>query len=83
MKRLLLKSCGFALGLVVGCDPGQTDYGVWETGFADFDADGFDADEDCDDEDADVHPGAEEICDDGVDNDCDNATDDEDTDCPA
>ncbi|MCP3980454.1 MAG: hypothetical protein GY716_14215, partial [bacterium] len=32
---------------------------------------------DCDDEDAAVNPGAEEVCGDGVDNDCDGATDED------
>ena len=37
--------------------------------------------DDCDDEDPDVNPGAAEICDDGVDNDCDGLTDEQDPDC--
>ena len=37
----------------------------------DLDGDGFTAEEDCDDGDEFVHPDATEICDDGVDNDCD------------
>ncbi|MCB9763704.1 MAG: peptidoglycan DD-metalloendopeptidase family protein [Alphaproteobacteria bacterium] len=36
----------------------------------DNDGDGYDADRDCDDNNRDVHPGAREVCDDGVDNDC-------------
>ncbi len=43
---------------------------VW----TDHDADGYVSDaeggDDCDDDDFDVNPGAEEICDDGIDNDC-------------
>ena len=39
----------------------------------DEDGDGFEAADDCDDSDANVHPDAEEVCDDGVDNDCDGA----------
>jgi len=37
----------------------------------DEDADGFDVTEDCDDLDATVNPDAAEVCDDGIDNDCD------------
>jgi len=36
---------------------------------------------DCDDTDGDIHPGAEEICDDEVDNDCDGDVDDDDAEC--
>ncbi|RLB50010.1 MAG: hypothetical protein DRI90_24070, partial [Deltaproteobacteria bacterium] len=36
---------------------------------------------DWDDSDATIHPGADEICDDLVDNDCDGFTDDDDADC--
>jgi hypothetical protein len=42
----------------------------------DADGDGFSADEDCDDGDAEVHPGAEETCDE-VDNDCDGEVDED------
>ena len=37
--------------------------------------------EDCNDNDASVYPGAAEVCDDGVDNDCDMTTDCDDRDC--
>ena len=36
---------------------------------------------DCDDNQATVHPGSPEICDDGLDNDCDGLRDDDDDDC--
>jgi len=45
-----------------------TDTGVADT---DADGDGYIASEDCDDEDADVNPGADEICENGKDDDCD------------
>ncbi len=53
----------------------------------DADADGYydkagcGTEVDCDDFDASVNPGASEVCDDGIDNDCDGYTDGEDSDC--
>ena len=46
----------------------------------DCDLDGFPGSVDCDDADPAVHPGAQELPDDGLDNDCDPATRDEDPD---
>ncbi|MEN0065085.1 MAG: MopE-related protein [Myxococcota bacterium] len=43
----------------------------------DFDNDGINAGVDCDDSNPAVYPGATEICDDGVDNDCDGVIDDQ------
>lgn len=57
-----------------------TDYNCdGSVGYADADADGTVACEDCDDASADVYPGADEVCN-SVDDDCDGATDDADTD---
>jgi len=59
-------------------------------GCIDFDGDGFGANPnndcfdsrvDCDDIDDEVHPAADEVCDDSADNDCDGADNCEDTDC--
>ena len=46
-----------------------------DTGPVDADEDGFTADVDCDDDNADVHPDADEVCADGIDNNCDGAID--------
>jgi len=49
---------------------------------SDVDGDGVTVDDgDCDDEDAAVYPGADEVCDDSVDNDCDTLLDCDDPDC--
>jgi hypothetical protein len=47
----------------------------------DLDGDGVSAPGDCNDHDADVYPGAPEVCDNGVDDDCDGKADDVDPDC--
>lgn len=46
-----------------------------EDGTLDADGDGYDVNDDCDDGDADVNPGADELCDDGIDNNCDGVDD--------
>ena len=48
---------------------------------ADSDDDGWANDRDCDPHHADVNPDATELCDDGIDNDCDGDVDAEDDDC--
>lgn len=68
----------FALALV-GCDADKSPNSTaW-----DGDGDGFPAPQDCDDDDPEVHPGADERCDDGIDNDCDLEADSDDLDCQA
>jgi hypothetical protein len=54
-------------------------------GNPDYDGDGYNSTasggSDCDDFDDSINPGAMEYCDDGIDNDCDSATDCDDSDC--
>lgn len=47
----------------------------------DADADGYIASSDCNDANAAINPGATEVCDDQIDNDCDDFTDTGDVDC--
>ncbi len=64
--------------LAPGCEPSVGDSAPYHP---DADGDGYSSSEgDCDDGDADRHPGLEEIPYDGVDNDCDEATLDDDLD---
>ncbi len=72
----LLLSLGLCLTLTTGCgDPDdKDDTGVEEV---DADGDGFIDTEDCDDDNADINPDADEVCN-GVDDDCDDATDEDD-----
>lgn len=47
----------------------------------DADADGYSAEVDCDETNPEVNPGATEVCDDGIDNDCDEVSDTDDSNC--
>ena len=91
MKRRMLLIASTLLGPLSGCDGGgvsdytgyTADYMAWEDP-VDDDEDGWEDWEDCDDGDAAIHPDAEEICDDSLDNDCDELIDADDVDdCPA
>ena len=57
-------------------DPGTTGGTDGADDPQDLDNDGFLSDVDCNDADPAVYPGAEEVCDDGIDNDCDGVPDD-------
>ena len=67
------------------CDEVDTNCNDWPDD-VDEDQDGYyacyESAVDCDDTDPDVNPAAPEICDDGIDNDCDEAIDGEDPECP-
>ncbi len=65
----------FLLLSLVACHAGGKDSGPTEP--VDADGDGYSAEDDCDDSDPDVNPGASEVQGDGLDNDCDPATEDE------
>ncbi len=69
-----------ALLLTAGCGDDKDDSGSGGTTQTDADGDGFTALLDCDDNDANVNPDAEEVPYDGVDNDCDDETLDDDLD---
>ena len=61
----------WAVRTVSGCTPTFPGIVIW----TDADGDGFVSDDDCDDTDAGVSPISPEICDDGIDNDCNGAVD--------
>ncbi|MBI4831288.1 MAG: putative metal-binding motif-containing protein [Candidatus Lindowbacteria bacterium] len=69
-------------GIDNDCD-GQIDSADPDCGAppVDADGDGYASDIDCDDSDPAVNPGAAEVCDDGIDNDCDGRVDSADSDC--
>jgi Putative metal-binding motif/Right handed beta helix region len=69
-------SCEADCGVCVGCVDGDGD-GYGDPGSTQCDH----PETDCDDGDGDVHPGATEVCADGVDNNCDGMTDGQDPVC--
>lgn len=72
--RLIVLLC-----LLLPCVTASADWGS-----ADADGDGYSVDEgDCNDGDPEINPGAREICEDEIDNDCDTAVDFEDPQCSA
>lgn len=72
----------FSVGLAVCLTASTSVASEWTE--ADSDQDGFSIDEgDCDDGDPEINPGVKEICDDGIDNDCDVAIDFQDPECTA
>ena len=86
MRRFFWKGASVFFGILAGCpiDKGETtDYTGMPADYeVDDDGDGYsDADGDCDDDDAAVSPEAAEICDDGIDNNCDDDVDGDDADC--
>jgi hypothetical protein len=72
--RLILLLC-----LLLPCAVATADWGT-----LDADGDGYTTDEgDCNDGDPEINPGAREICEDEIDNDCDTTVDFEDPQCSA
>jgi hypothetical protein len=78
VPRLLTRLAPAALILSVACSGGGGGLFV-----VDNDGDGVEAEQDCDDSDPNVYPGADEVWDDGIDQDCDGVADVEDADCSA
>jgi len=92
--HLCRRDCGVIGQLYCGWDandPGGPRYDCGTGGLSgpgdtpltcDSDGDGYHDEWDCAPDDPTVHPEATEVCDDGVDNDCDGDVDVDDTDCP-
>ena len=82
MKRRFLYLASASLAFLAGCGEGEvSDYTGYASDYSgctadeDADGDGWDEYEDCDDDDPAVNPEAEEVCDDEIDNDCDELID--------
>jgi hypothetical protein len=66
-------SCGYVMARFHGVDVGSVDLGTWESNEVDGDGYTPDDDWDCDDTDPAIHPCADDIANDGIDQDCDGA----------
>jgi len=81
MTRHILPLSSLCLALTwAGCDSKPEDSGGSGATVTDADGDGYSAADDCDDEDFAINPGAQEKPYDGLDNDCDPSTVDDDLD---
>ena len=78
-------SAMFVLAACYGMPPDKYGETGWtdDTGpvLEDLDGDGFDSLVDCDDTNPEIHPDADEVCDDEIDNDCDALIDAADEEC--
>jgi len=81
VNMLLLVATPAVLAACYGGAPKGYDSGDTGPRYTDLDSDGYMSDVDCNDEDATIYPGATEVCDDEIDNDCDELIDIQDDDC--